>query len=61
MLQTTRFNPGRLLAGNGQHADARGLAAGAVLAAIAAVGAAGSGLWHTSRAAPMVPRMAGSA
>jgi hypothetical protein len=51
---------GRVLAAGGQHADARGLAAGAVLAAIAAVAAAGSGLWHSSRAAPMVPRMAGS-
>ena len=51
---------GRVLATNGQHADARGLAAGALLAAVAAVAAAGSGLWHAPRAAPGVPRMAGS-
>jgi hypothetical protein len=51
---------GRVLADSGQRADARGLAAGALLAAVAAVAAAGSGLWQTSRARPGVPRMAGS-
>ena len=51
---------GRLLSDNGQEADARGLAAGAVLAAMAAVAAAGSGLWQPGRAAQGVPRMAGA-
>jgi hypothetical protein len=51
---------GRVLASGGQHADARGLAAGALLAAGVAVAAAGSGLWHAPRAASGVPRMAGS-
>jgi hypothetical protein len=51
---------GRVLVGHGQRADARGLAAGAVLAAVAAVAAAGSGAWQASRGAPGVPRMAGS-
>jgi hypothetical protein len=49
---------GRLLSDHGQDMDARGLAAGALLAAVAAVAAAGSGLWHAPRAAPGVPRMA---
>jgi hypothetical protein len=51
---------GRVLVGHGQRADARGLAAGAVLAAVAAVAAAGSGAWQASRGASGVPRMAGS-
>jgi hypothetical protein len=51
---------GRLLSANGQDADARGLAAGALLAGMAAVAAAGSGLWHSGRAAAGVPRMADS-
>jgi hypothetical protein len=51
---------GRVLSDGGQGADARGLAVGALLGAIAAVAAAGSGLWHAPRAAPGVPRMAGS-
>jgi hypothetical protein len=51
---------GRVLADHGQRADARGLAAGALLAAVAVVAAAGSGVWHSSRGAPGVPRMAGS-
>jgi hypothetical protein len=51
---------GRLLSDNGQDADARGLAAGALLAGMAAVAAAGSGLWHTGRAGAGVPRMADS-
>ncbi len=49
---------GRLLSDQGQEMDARGLAAGGLLAAVAAVAAAGSGLWHAPRAAPGVPRMA---
>jgi hypothetical protein len=51
---------GRVLAAGGQHADARGLAVGALLAAVAAVAAAGSGIWHPPRLAPGVPRMAGA-
>jgi hypothetical protein len=51
---------GRVLADSGQRSDARGLAAGALLAAVAAVAAAGSGLWRPSRARAGVPRMAGS-
>ncbi|MEA2422055.1 MAG: eukaryotic-like serine/threonine-protein kinase, partial [Thermoleophilaceae bacterium] len=47
---------GRVLSGGGQTADAHGLAVGALLAAVAAVAAAGSGLWH----APRVHRMAGA-
>jgi hypothetical protein len=51
---------GRVLAGSGQRADARGLAAGALLAAVAAVAAAGSGLWQSSRTQTGGPRMAAS-
>jgi hypothetical protein len=51
---------GRVLSDGGQDADARGLAAGAILAAIAALAAAGSGLWHAPRSATPVPRMADS-
>ena len=51
---------GKLLAQHGQDADARGLAAGALLAGVAAVAAAGSGLLHAPRAATPVPRMADS-
>jgi hypothetical protein len=51
---------GRVLVHSGQRADARGLAAGALLAAVAAVAAAGSGLWQASRAQTGGPRMAGS-
>jgi len=51
---------GRVLADSGQRLEAHGLAAGAVLAAVAAVAAAGSGLWQSSRAQAAVPRMAGS-
>jgi eukaryotic-like serine/threonine-protein kinase len=47
---------GRVLSDGGQAADAHGLAAGAVLAAVALVAAAGSGLWQATG----VPRMAGS-
>jgi hypothetical protein len=51
---------GRVLVDSGQRLEARGLAAGAVLAAVAAVAAAGSGLWRSSRAQAAVPRMAGA-
>jgi hypothetical protein len=51
---------GRVLAGSGQHLQAHGLAAGAVLAAVAVVAAAGSGLWRSSPARAGVPRMAGA-
>jgi hypothetical protein len=51
---------GRVLSDGGQGADARGLAVGALLGAVVAVAAAGSGLWHAPRAAPGVPRMAPS-
>jgi hypothetical protein len=51
---------GRVLADGGQHADARGLAVGALLAAVAAVAAAEWGVWHAPRLAPGGLRMAGS-
>ncbi|MEA2440490.1 MAG: eukaryotic-like serine/threonine-protein kinase [Thermoleophilaceae bacterium] len=51
---------GRVLLESGQRADARGLAAGGLLAAVAVVAAAGSGLWQPSRARAGVPRMAAS-
>jgi eukaryotic-like serine/threonine-protein kinase len=51
---------GRVLADNGQQLEAHGLAAGAVLAAVAVVAAAGSGLWRTPPAPRAVPRMAGA-
>jgi eukaryotic-like serine/threonine-protein kinase len=51
---------GRVLVDSGQRLEAHGLAAGAVLAAVAAVAAAGSGLWRSSRAQAAVPRMAGA-
>src|SRR4051794_10648164 len=51
---------GRVLVDNGQQLEARGLAAGAVLAAVAAVAAAGSGLWRSPPAKVRVPRMAGA-
>jgi eukaryotic-like serine/threonine-protein kinase len=49
---------GRVLADNGQQLQAHGLAAGAVLAAVAIVAAAGSGLWRAPPAPRRVPRMA---
>jgi hypothetical protein len=49
---------GRVLVDSGERLNAHGLAAGAVLAAVAAVAAAGSGLWRSSRAQAGVPRMA---
>jgi hypothetical protein len=51
---------GRVLADGGQHADARGLAVGALLAAVAAVAAAEAGIWRAPRLAPGGLRMAGS-
>jgi hypothetical protein len=51
---------GRVLVDSGQELEARGLAAGAVLAAVAVVAAAGSGLWRSPPAEVRVPRMAGA-
>jgi hypothetical protein len=51
---------GRVLADSGQHLEAHGLAAGALLGAVAVVAAAGSGLWRSPPARVRVPRMAGA-
>jgi hypothetical protein len=51
---------GRVLVDSGQQLEAHGLAAGAVLAAVAAVAAAGSGLWRSPPVRVRVPRMAGA-
>jgi hypothetical protein len=50
---------GRVLADSGQRLEAHGLAAGAVIAAVAVVAAAGSGLWRSPPAQVRPPRMAG--
>jgi hypothetical protein len=52
---------GRVLVHSGQQLEAHGLAAGAVLAAVAAVAAAGSGLWRSPPTQIRVPRMARAA
>jgi hypothetical protein len=46
---------GKVVTGTGHTVEARGLAVGAVLAAVAVVAAAGSGLWRTGRGAYDVP------
>jgi membrane protein DedA with SNARE-associated domain len=51
---------GRVVADSGQQLEAHGLAAGALLGAVAVVAAAGSGLWRTTPAQGRVPRMAGA-
>jgi hypothetical protein len=51
---------GGFLSEHGHEADARGLAAGALLGCLAAVAAAGSGLWQPRVHASPVPRMADS-
>src|SRR4051794_8354790 len=51
---------GRVLVDSGQHLEAHGLAAGALLGAVAVVAAAGSGLWRSTPARGRVPRMAGA-
>jgi hypothetical protein len=50
---------GRVLVDSGQRLEPRGLAAGAVLAAVAVVAAAGSGLWRSPPGQMGPPRMAG--
>jgi eukaryotic-like serine/threonine-protein kinase len=58
-LVATHQAVGRVVVDSGERLDARGLAAGAVLAAVAVVAAAGSGLWRSSPAQVRPPRMAG--